>query len=116
MALEANVPASAGWYTGEDKTLPFVIQDDDGNRIDISDFALTYRLKPNPNDDAVVSKTLDSGITITNGSDGEGEIDIDAADTVDLDGGEYSHAMIRSDEPVTVLFYGTAFLNKAAAP
>lgn len=116
MALEANIPASVGWYVGEDKTLPFVIQDEAGNRIDISAFSLAYKLKPNPDDDEVLSKASGDGINITDGPVGEGEIDIEAIDTADLEGGEYSHAMVRSDEPVTVLFYGTVFLNKAAAP
>lgn len=118
MALTFDIVADDDWFVGDDVTIPFVIytDDDKGSRQDLTGFDLLYQLKHNPHDGILISKTEGDGITVTDALNGEGEIAISGDDTAGFAGGEYSHTMVRSNEPRATLFDGTVVIKKGSAP
>ena len=61
---------------------------------------------------AVVEKD-ETAFTITDGPNGECEVELDRADTVALDPGTYWHNLFRTDTAAeTVLTYGDAYLGR----
>jgi len=118
MALEFNISQDDHWFVGNDITIPFVIYADDNReaRQDLTGFELLWHLKRNADDQILLFKTTDDDISVTDALAGEGELTIPGADTADFGEGYYEHAMIRSNTPVSTLWFGKAYLNKAAAP
>lgn len=68
-------------YRGDDRTISVDVT------TDITDAELTFLVKARrdaADEDAVITKTIGSGITVTNASTGLATISLDAADTADL--------------------------------
>ena len=85
MAVRRNITASDKFYLGEVKQVPVQVTATDGTTpINITGWPLRFLMKEDDDgddDDALIHKTIDSGIVITDGPGGECRIDFDAADT-----------------------------------
>jgi hypothetical protein len=113
--MAKNDPIVAGTlFTGEDKTLAFTVYEDDGVSLqDITGYTLAWQLRV-ARDSVADALTKDgAAITITNGPQGECEVEVARADTLALEPGTYWHELIRTDSGAeTVLTYGDAVLMK----
>lgn len=120
MSEEANI--SSDWFIGEDKIFAFTIYQKTAAGVltttpqDISGWALRWDLRRShlEGDPVVLSKsTGGSGITITSGPAGTGQIAIADTDTDALPPKLYYHALKRTDaDSETVLLQGFATLRK----
>ena len=117
MALHVEIDATDGWFIGAKIVLPFIVYQDDGTTPqDITGFDLLFKLRRNADDDVLVEKATGDGILVSDAIHGAGEITILDTDTAGFAEGQYELGMMRSDDPITVLFFGEAVLNKASVP
>lgn len=70
--------------------------------VDITGWALRWKLQTPELDTDYITKTTVSGITITDGDDGLCEVDLDVADTSSLELGTFHHELWRTDSGFTV--------------
>ena len=86
MSATSNVALSDGWFAGERKRLHFPIRDSAGQPVDVSGWALVYRIKKNPKaTDVMVEKTSDDdGIDMTGAAEGDVYVEIFHDDTIGL--------------------------------
>jgi len=112
-----DIAQSDNWFAGEDKSLRFLIVDEDDAPLDVSSYALRWVLEGLSGTDLLTKETGD-GITVGDGN-GTGDavtVAIDAEDTADIYPGVYRHALRRTDDDnEQVLSYGDAHLRDAAA-
>lgn len=109
------------YFEGEDKRIRFRIWTDPTKTVrrNITGWALSWMVKKkysHVDSSALVVQTTALGtIVITDGPQGEGYIENDDADIVDVVGGIlYYHELRRTDAGAnTVLFEGTLLLNRA---
>lgn len=114
MATQSNITASDYWFIGEDKTLSFAVVDASAVAVNITGWALEWVLRRDAGDAALITKTVGSGITITNGAGGLCSVAIADTDTDNLDEGGYWHALRRTDAGTeTVLSFGEVVLLAA---
>lgn len=78
-------------HSGDDKTLQFTVKDQDGVVVDITGASITWAFAARVGATAIASKTVGSGITITDAAAGVFQVTIDAADTASLTGGVLYH-------------------------
>jgi len=118
LALHVEIDADAGWFVGAKIVLPFIVYQDGDSRTpqDITGFDLLFKLRRNADDEVLVEKATGDGILVTDAVNGAGEITILDTDTAGFAEGQYELGMMRSDDPITVLFFGEAVLNKASVP
>jgi hypothetical protein len=123
MATEANITSDDEWFIGEDKLLVFgPVLDANGAGVDISGWALSWKLKRELSDadvDAVRSKTTGSGAinvigtydaTLANNTQ-RIRVTVLDTDTDDVRERLYYHELKRTDAGLeTVLTFGTARL------
>jgi hypothetical protein len=66
MSIQADVPSSARWHIGEDKLLRVTVYTDATltTCVDVTGFALSWKLAPSPDATALITKTTSLGITI----------------------------------------------------
>ncbi len=77
-------------FIGDDQNLNVTVLDDDGNIVDItSASAIDWTMSADEFASAVISKSLGSGITITDGPNGVFRVTLDTTDTESLDSGTY---------------------------
>jgi hypothetical protein len=121
MAIQQNITAADGWFTGEDKTLEFEVLEPDGaTPEDVTGWALEWQLRPvaNAADPPTLSKVPTiigtyNAVRATNTQ--RVEVTIAASDTAALTARTYQHALKRTDAgSETVLSYGSALLQTAA--
>jgi hypothetical protein len=84
-------------FSGDDYVLHFTIVDEAGVAVDLSGaqqitFALARKVSVEP----LFSKTLGSGVTVTDGPAGKVDVAIDAADTDALKGAYYHEVELRN--------------------
>lgn len=82
-----------------DFTVRMTVTDIDGALVDLTGFTIKWKaFKPNTTT-AAITKTTSSGIAIRNQTTHKGEfdIDLDAADTVNLPAGDYLHEAVTTD-------------------
>ena len=119
MAREQNLGTTEMWFVGEDKTIPFEIYSaDEATMEDIAGWTIIWTLRRMLEGDAVLltktgtvagSYNSDQAVNTQRVS-----IDIDAADTLYFEPGQYHHVLKRTDAGfVTVLAYGTVYLKRA---
>lgn len=100
MSNRQDITPEDFWFVGEDKVFPFTIYQSDGvTRQSITGWSLQYTVRdaatyPTP---VITRATGGSGITITNGAQGEGEVLIRAVDSARLSPGLYWHRIKRTD-------------------
>jgi hypothetical protein len=118
MAVESPIGPRDGWFTGEDKTLKYVVAGDtDGIETWLIEWALYARSDPTT---ALITRTNTAGVAGTAG-DPTGDpppivtVFVPAEETVDLVPDEQYSFVLRRTDPgfVTVLSYGTAVLRSA---
>lgn len=118
MAVERNITSDDDFFLGEDKTLTFTIYQSDGvTPQDITGWALSWMLKQkgtDDDDDALVTKTTASGITLTTPASGVCTVSIADTDTEDLRSNTYRHELKRTDAGLeTVLCHGACQLRQS---
>jgi hypothetical protein len=108
MSRYAPVTASAFFFIGEDKTLAFTVYDPDATEDeikagtatpqDITDWTLEFVLRRDPQSVGVTfTKTTDDDVVIIDGTLGQVDVYVRAADTADLTDGVYFYTLRRSD-------------------
>ena len=118
MPAQANIDLDDELFTGKDRTLQFTVVDAAGAAQAITGWALKWVLCSNQDRRTpLVSKTVGSGITITNGAGGICQVAITDDDTATLAGAEdpkYFHELSRTDSGnEDVLAYGTVVLRQS---
>lgn len=102
---------------GDSKLLTVAVTDDDGAAVSIVGAAITWKLADSIySATALVTKTVGSGITITNGAGGLFSIQLDYEDTDDLYGLFYHEAKVYDNESpsnVTTVLTGHAQILRA---
>lgn len=101
-------------FSGDTKRLTYTVKDSAGVVIDISGGAFRWalsRLKPDettpvPVGDALFTKSVGSGITITDGPNGELRVDLAPADTEDLTGSHYHELEMILGGSTSTVAYG----------
>lgn len=124
MPTESNITKADEWFSGTDKVLQFTVVDSAGVAQSITGWALQWGLWRYPVTraasgvtTALVSKTVGSGITITNGAGGICQVTVTDADIDGLEGGDsplYYHELRRTDGGnEDILSYGTVVLRQS---
>lgn len=98
----------SGYHSGDSLDITVTVNDPEGNAVDISGTAITFVIHNSETDTTEVSKTVGSGITITNGSAGRFEVAIDPSDTESLSGAHDIEAqVVESDGTVATVLTGS---------
>lgn len=98
MALKVDIEASDGFFKGTNFTINFTVKDATGAAQDITGWSLEYTMRRRAMDpEALVTKTVGSGITLTSPATGQGTITMLPADTASLRGRVFRHALRRTD-------------------
>ena len=78
-------------FVGQSTSFRGVLRDQDGNRIDITSYTLTWKAGDKDFDRTAISLTEGDGITKTDALRGEWRIDLRNGDTNELTRGLYGH-------------------------
>ena len=98
MDPKVDIRQSDGFFKGSDFFIEFQTLQEDGTPENITGFALAYTLWKHPDDTtALLTKTVGSGIVITDAPNGIGRIIFVPADTATLKSGVYFHKLARTD-------------------
>jgi hypothetical protein len=98
MATKVDIFAEDGFFRGTNYTIRFAVKDATGAPQDISGWSLSYTLRKRVKDTtALITKTVGSGVTITDALAGEGQVAFAPADTASLKAGFYTHQLDRTD-------------------
>lgn len=100
------------WFTGAKKIFQFKIDTTD----DITGWSLVWELRKSPTEDTfMIHKTETDGLQVDNPTKTV-TLTVNAADTDDLEPGEYSHGLKRDTAgSETILSQGEAVLQQAAS-
>ena len=105
-------------HSGDDRVLEITIRENDHGTLDITGAAITWALsrivtdKVEPKGAAIVTKTVGSGITITNAHNGHVEVAITETDTDDLAGTYYHEMQLVLSGDTSTVMYGTVTIKK----
>lgn len=103
---------------GDTKTLRVTVYKADGSVKDISSASgIRWAMFERFSNTEVFAKTLGSGIEITDGANGQFEVDIKPSDTAALDGGRYEHEVQVTDSSgnISTVTRGTVYLDEDGA-
>ncbi|WP_192246054.1 hypothetical protein [Mesorhizobium silamurunense] len=78
-------------YAGDTKIVLVIVRDENNDLVDITGWTFRWRLAKNVKSSPLVSKASGTGIQLTDPSNGEFEVAINAADTDGFKGGVYYH-------------------------
>jgi hypothetical protein len=92
MATKYDIPDSDAIFQGEAKTIQVTITGEN-----ITGWHICCLIARDFGDEALIMKTVGSGITITNGESGLFQIALAAADTAGLESGGYAWQVWRTD-------------------
>ena len=95
-----SVKQDTNFHIGEDITLEVEVTTtgiSGGPAVDITGWAISFSMKRRKGGDIVLSKTVGSGITITDGPNGRADIVLTDDDTNKLVVGEYDYDVKRTD-------------------
>jgi hypothetical protein len=114
MSIEQNFDVSDDWHIGEDKVLQFTVRDKLGVVVNITGWTITWALRadPEPSSPVLITKSVGTGIVITNGAGGIFEVTVAAGDYTLVTGPDkYYHSGRRTGAgSVAQLVYGYAIL------
>lgn len=108
-------------HSGDNRLLVVTVKDENDVLIDITAAAFTWALSkadpnnppiPAPKGAAVVTKTVGSGITITDGPNGVLEVQILPADTETIDGAYYHELQMTLGGAVSTVAFGNVTIYK----
>lgn len=98
MAQKVDILNTDNLRKGSNYTITFTVLDDNNDPVNISGWSLTYTWKVRDTDAAaVLTKTVGSGITLTDPTNGVGTIALVPADTSSLRPRVYYHRLMRTD-------------------
>ncbi|MCP4897714.1 MAG: hypothetical protein GY906_12140 [bacterium] len=108
MAIEQNIGSDPVYFSGDALVIQVTVQDQDGNVLDLSTLPLseaTWAIAKEQGKTPLVTKTLGSGVALTNppGVDGRLDITINNADTASLKG-TYYHELQLEPGPLTAMY------------
>ena len=116
MAVAENV----SFYRGEDVTLEVEVTTtgiSGGPDVDITGWALVFNLKKRLTGKVVLTKSIGSGITITDGTAGRADVTLTDEDTLILVPGEYVFDVKRDDAGAeAILTVGTLTVKETVSP
>ena len=102
-------------YSGDDKVITVTVYDNDDAIVDITGVTITWQLSQNVSSAALITKTVGSGITLSDPTSGVFTITLDPADTNSLSGRYYHECEITdSSSDVSTGFVGHATIKKDA--
>lgn len=83
------------FFSGDTQKLKYTIDDADAApaRKDLTGATITWGLAKLQGKAPFLTKTIGSGITVTDAANGELDVDLDPADTADVRGGDYYHEL-----------------------
>jgi hypothetical protein len=93
MSANVDFPASAGYFTGEDKKFIFTIRDENNVIMDVSAWTVRFKVSQTLSGNALF--TINA--TILDGPLGQVQVIVPAANTDGLTPGEYYYALRRTD-------------------
>jgi len=96
---------------GQDKSLTVAVVDDAGAAVNIAGAAIAWVLATDLGGTTLVSKSVGSGITITNGPGGIFTVSLAEADTDALDNGWYYHEAQVEDTSGNKTYVTTGWIN-----
>ena len=101
MSQRSDITNADQFYVGEDRFILFTVYDsnDENTRqvVDISLWTFQFRLRKRGGSTNLISKSLGSGIAITNGPQGLVTVTLDAADTSSFLDGTYEYTLWATD-------------------
>lgn len=100
------------FIAGDDAILDVVVYDEEGNVFDLTGATITYTIREYADSAAEITKTTGSGITITDGQNGEFEINLDSSDTEDLYGKYVHRCTVEKGGDMVHVFIGTVEVDK----
>lgn len=99
----------ATFVQGDTQYFDVSVVDGSGNPVDLTNATIEYTLA---HKDTTISKSPDSGITVTDAVNGEFEILLDPADTSDIKGvGAHQVEITDGDGDVATVFAGTVSIK-----
>lgn len=81
-------------YAGESRVLNNTISDSAGNPVNLSGATITFKAAKRRNGAAIITKSIGSGITVTNAGAGQHTVTLDPADTAALRGVLFWHIRV----------------------
>ena len=81
-------------WSGDDKVITVTVYDNDDVIVDITAATITWQLSQNVNSAALITKTVGSGIALSDPTNGQFTVTLDPADTASLSGRYYHEAEI----------------------
>ena len=116
MSVETNIASSDNWFIGEDKVFQHSVTDSAGAVQVITGWALEWVLRSNyGHSTALLTKTVGSGITISNGAGGILQVAISDDDTLSMAPDTYCYTLRRTDATFEVILaFGSAVLKQPA--
>lgn len=107
-------------HSGDSRDLEITVVDENDAAVDVSAATMTWELSkldssgtlPAPRGAALVTKTVGSGITITDGPNGELTVALDPADTADLRGDHYHELQIVTGGKTSTVLFGKVAVLK----
>ena len=111
---EQDIGFDTPFYQGNDGTLSFTVFNPDGTRKTLTNASIEWLLAETDDiDNPHVTKTVGSGITITDGPNGECDVTLDSSDTSDLRGNKHHRLTVTDDNGDTyVAAVGTFKIQK----
>lgn len=108
-----NVGESWTYYSGDTLLIEVSVEKDDGSAKDLTDASVEYGISSKPGSETLVSKTTPDGVTITDAGNGEIEIQIDPADTEEMDGSYYHECEVTDGSgEVSTIFTGVFYISE----
>ena len=94
-----SVTQDIEFFAGEDKLIRDTIYQEDGVTVEnITGWSIEFRLEKHSREtSSLVTKSVGSGVTITDGPNGVFEVQLDAADTLGLKARKYNYQIWRTD-------------------
>lgn len=100
-AVETDIDKSEQWFTGEDRTIDYLVDDSAGADLDVSGYALTWELKRSLDAaTALITKTKAAGQIVVadgTGTNDKATVTITDTDTEGMKPGRYFHVLRRTD-------------------
>jgi hypothetical protein len=117
VARRWDITSDDGWFIGEHKILEFTIYQQDNPEAveDISGWNFRYTVKTEAHEAPdLLDKASGSGIAVTDGPLGKGQIIVDAVDIADgTREGTYEHGLMRTDAGSEAqLLFGEVFWHR----
>jgi hypothetical protein len=109
-----NMISDFTMVAGDTKTLVVTVKDASGNTVNISGASITWKASRSLRKASVLSKSVNSGITITDGPRGQFSVSLLPADTDDLRGSYYHEAQVTaSDGTISTVLRGSMKVDRA---